>query len=364
MRRTSYFRPLVLSLHLGTRVAGSGGSGFFSICTLDGIEANCFFQMVVQRMTKLSSAQLHRVQGAGDICTPGPRGSKMMRASLLRALGNTPRKFLSTATEHASPILTRAFENIIVSHEDKVAVVELHRPKSLNALNEAMITEVVEAMEAFDNDPSIHAIVLTGNERAFAAGADIKEMADRSYYSARYKRDSGSWMDRIAGIQKPVIAAVNGFALGGGCELAMAADVVIAAEDATFGQPEIQLGTIPGFGGTQRLVHACGKAKAMEMILTGRHMNAAEAESAGLVSRVAPKGKALQEAKDVAEVIAKHSLPVLRAAKECVNVAAEMPLSQGIIFERRAFQSTFALDDQKEGMKAFIDKRPPSFSDR
>ena len=289
----------------------------------------------------------------------------MLQRSISWAMRSAPRRLFSVASEASHvPVTSRSFENILVSHEDRVAVVELHRPKSLNALNESMISEIMDAMEGFDKDPSVHAIILTGNERVFAAGADIKEMADRSFVSARFKRDSGSWMDRFSAVQTPIVAAVSGFALGGGCELAMAADVIIAAEDATFGQPEIKLGIIPGFGGTQRLLRACGKAKAMEMILTGRHMSAEEAESAGLVSRVAKKGKALDEAKDVAAVIAKHSLPVLRAAKECVNAAAEMPLSQGILFERRIFQSTFALDDQKEGMKAFIDKRPPSFSNR
>lgn len=262
------------------------------------------------------------------------------------------------------PVESRSFEHITTSHEDRVAVIELNRPKALNALNRALVDELVSAAEAFDADPSVHAIVLAGTERAFAAGADIPEMADSSYQSARYKRDLGAWMDRITGIRKPVVAAVSGFALGGGCELALAADVIIADEGATFGLPEIALGTHPGLGGTQRLLRATGKAKAMEMILTGRHMPAEEAESAGLVSRLAPNGKAMEEAKDVAAVIAKHSLPVLMAAKECVNAAAELPLSQGVLFERRSFQSTFALSDQKEGMKAFIDKRKPSFQNK
>lgn len=262
------------------------------------------------------------------------------------------------------PVVSRQFDHIIASSDEKIAVVEIHRPKEMNALNEHTISEIVEAVEGFDTDPSVNVIVLTGGKRVFAAGNDIEEMCSRSYHSARYRRDLGSWVDRIAATKKPIIAAVSGFALGGGCELAMASDIIIASEDATFGQPEVQIGTLPSSGGTQRLVRAVGKAKAMEMVLTGRHMKAEEAEKVGLVTRVARKGEAVKEAKDVAEVIARHSTPVVTAAKECVNVAFESTLAQGLIFERRSFQSTFALDDQKEGMKAFIDKRKPSFSNR
>lgn len=231
-------------------------------------------------------------------------------------------------------------------------------------LNQGALSEIAEAVQGFDTDSSVSVIILTGSKRVFAAGNDIEEMVSRSYYSSRFKRDEGSLVDQIAATKKPVIAAVSGFALGGGCELAMAADIVIAAEDATFGQPEVQIGTIPSCGGTQRLVRAVGKAKAMEMVLTGRHMSADEAESAGLVTRVARKGGALDEAKNVAAVIAGHSTPIVQAAKECVNVAFDTTLSHGLVFERRAFQSTYALDDQKEGMKAFIDKRKPNYNNR
>lgn len=271
---------------------------------------------------------------------------------------------MQLSTESAVPVSSRAFEHIIATQEEHVAQVELNRPKSLNALDEAMIEELVEAVEGFDSDVSVHAIIIAGNDRAFAAGNDISEMASRSFYSARFKRDTGSWIDRIAAAKKPIIAAVSGYALGGGCELALCADILIASEDSTFGQPEVQLGSIPGWGGTQRLVRAVGKAKAMEMVLTGRHMGAEEAERCGLVTRVARKGKALAEAKDVAAIIARHSQPAVQLAKECCNQAAETNLAAGLVFERRAFQSTFALDDQKEGMKAFIDKRPPRFSHR
>lgn len=255
------------------------------------------------------------------------------------------------------------FRYVKVSQDDRVGIIELARHKSLNALNRAMTDELNAAAASLDSDASVHAIVVSGSERAFAAGADVGELVSLSARAAR-RQDEGSWIDGIAGVRKPLIAAVSGFALGGGCELAMCADIVIADEDAVFGLPEVTLGTHPGWGGTQRLVRAVGKAKAMEMILTGRQMPAEEAESSGLVSRLAPKGKSRDEAMDVARVISKHSLPVLMAAKECVNVAAELGLQQGILFERRSYQSTFALDDQKEGMRAFIDSRKPAFQNK
>lgn len=287
----------------------------------------------------------------------------MLRQIAKRALSQPAvRHFCDAASPATVPVSSRQFEHILTSNEDKIAVVEIHRPRLLNALNEDAKSEIVEAVTGFDADPSVHVIILTGSKRVFAAGTDVEQMVSRSFHSARFKRDEGAWIDHVAGTRKPIIAAVSGFALGGGCELAMAADIVIAAEDATFGQPEVQLGTLPSSGGTQRLVRAVGKAKAMEMVLTGRKMNASEAESAGLVTRVAKKGEALQEARDVAEVIARHSTPVVSAAKECVNVAHETSLSQGLLFERRAFQATYSLDDQKEGMKAFLDKRKPHFS--
>lgn len=256
------------------------------------------------------------------------------------------------------------FEYIGVERDDAIAVVELRRHKALNALSRAMAREVAHAMRDLDDDPNVRAIVITGGDRAFAAGADITELGGRSYHNARFRGDDGAWIDEISKVRTPVIAAVSGFALGGGCELAMAADIIIASEDAVFGQPEVQIGCIPGWGGTQRLIRAVGKAKAMEMILTGRQMTADEAERAGLVSRVARKGEALNEARAVASVIARHSFPVVVAAKECVNVADEVSLSEGLRFERRAFQAAFALDDHNEGVKAFVDKRTPHWSNK
>lgn len=255
------------------------------------------------------------------------------------------------------------YRYITVSQEDRVGLIELNRPKTLNALNWGMTSELKAAAEMLDDDVSVHAIVISGSERAFAAGADVSELVTLSARSAR-RRDEGAWVCALAALRKPLVAAVSGFALGRGCELALAADVVIADESAVFGLPEVALGTHPGSGGTQRLVRAVGKAKAMEMVLTGRHMLAEEAESAGLVSRLAVSGKAKDEALDVAKVIASHSLPVLIAAKECVNAAADMGLQQGILFERRSYQSTFALDDQKEGMRAFIDSRTPAWQNK
>lgn len=288
---------------------------------------------------------------------------------MLRRIASTSMRpgVVRTLCEVASstaPVSSRRFDHIQTTAEDKIGIVEIHRPKDLNALNERAISEIIEAVEGFDADSSVNVIIVTGSERVFAAGNDIDEMANRGYYSSRFKRDEGCWIDRISATKKPIIAAVSGFALGGGCELAMAADIVIAGEDATFGQPEVQIGTLPSGGGTQRLVRAVGKAKAMELVLTGRRMGAEEAESAGLVTRVAKKGEALEEAKNVAEVIAQHSSPIVRAAKECVNVAYETTLAQGLIFERRACQATYALEDQKEGMKAFVDKRKPKYHNR
>lgn len=286
----------------------------------------------------------------------------MFRHLATRTLSRSLARTFCDASPADVPVSLRQFEHILTSNEDKIAVVEIHRPRLLNALNDDAKAEIVQAVTGFDEDPSVNVIILTGSNRVFAAGTDVEQMVSRSYYSSRFKRDEGVWIDHIAATRKPIIAAVSGFALGGGCELAMAADIVIAAQDAMFGQPEVQLGTLPSSGGTQRLVRAVGKAKAMELILTGRQMNAEEAESAGLVTRVAGKGNALEEAKSVAEVIARHSTPVVSAAKECVNMAFETSLSHGLIFERRAFQATYSLDDQKEGMKAFLDKRKPHFS--
>ncbi|MGI6876379.1 enoyl-CoA hydratase [Amycolatopsis sp. 3B14] len=247
--------------------------------------------------------------------------------------------------------------------DDGVALITLDRPHALNALNLAMMTELTTAAAELDRDPTIGAIVLTGSERAFAAGADIKEMQPHSF-SHVYATDWFAGWDALTRVRTPLIAAVAGYALGGGCELAMICDILLAAETAKFGQPEITLGIIPGMGGSQRLTRAAGKAKAMDLCLTGRTMNAEEAERAGLVSRIVPADTLLDEALSVARTIAGMSKPAAMMAKEAVNRSFETSLSEGILFERRVFHSTFATQDQKEGMAAFIEKRPPSFQDR
>jgi len=257
-----------------------------------------------------------------------------------------------------------AYENILVETKGKVGIVTLNRPKALNALCAALIRELGEALDGFEKDAGIGCIVLTGSERAFAAGADVKEMAASSYMDV-YMNDfiTKGW-ERVTTCRKPVIAAVAGFALGGGCELAMMCDFILAADTAKFGQPEIKIGTIPGAGGSQRLTRFVGKSKAMEMCLTGRMMDAAEAERAGLVSRVVPAGELLAEAIKTADAIAGLSLPVVMMAKEAVNRAYETTLAEGIKFERRVFHATFATDDQKEGMAAFVEKRAPVWKNR
>jgi len=257
-----------------------------------------------------------------------------------------------------------SYETILVETRGRVGLVTLNRPKALNALNERLMEELGEALLKFDSDDAIGAIVVTGSEKAFAAGADIGAMGQWSYMDV-FKSDfiTRNW-ETIRRVRKPVIAAVSGFALGGGCELAMMCDIVIAAESARFGQPEIKLGIIPGAGGTQRLPRAVGKSKAMDLILTARMMDAAEAERAGLVSRVVPNDKLLEEAVAAAAVIAAYSLPAVMMAKEAVNRAYEAPLSEGLLFERRLFHSLFATADQKEGMAAFVEKRAPRFEHR
>jgi enoyl-CoA hydratase len=257
-----------------------------------------------------------------------------------------------------------AYENIIVETKGKVGLVTLNRPKALNALCAALIKELGQALDAFEADDNIGCIVLTGSERAFAAGADIKEMASKTYMDV-YLADfiTVGW-ERVTTCRKPIVAAVAGFALGGGCEVAMMCDFILAADTAKFGQPEITIGTIPGSGGTQRLTRFVGKSKAMEMCLTGRMMDAAEAERAGLVSRVVPAADLLPEALKVAEKIAGLSRPVVLMAKEAVNRAYETTLAEGVRFERRLFHSTFATEDQKEGMSAFVEKRAPGWKNR
>jgi len=256
------------------------------------------------------------------------------------------------------------YNNILVERRGRIGLITLHRPQALNALNAALVTELGAALDDLEADPAIAAIVLTGSEKAFAAGADIKEMADKTYMQA-YAEDfiTRGW-ERVAQCRKPVVAAVAGFALGGGCEVAMMCDIIVAAENARFGQPEINLGTMPGAGGTQRLPRFIGKAKAMDMCLTGRMMDAAEAERLGLVSRVVPADKLLDEAVAVAARIAELSAPIAMMVKESVNRAFETTLAEGVRFERRLFHSTFATEDQKEGMDAFVAKRKPAFRNR
>src|SRR5580658_8853959 len=256
-----------------------------------------------------------------------------------------------------------SYDTIIVETRGRVGLVRLNRPQALNALNSALIRELADAVAGFDADGAIGCIVLTGSDKAFAAGADIKEMADKGFTEVFLGDFAASW-HRVAEVRKPVIAAVAGFALGGGCELALQCDLIIAADNAKFGQPEIKLGVIPGIGGTQRLTQAVGKAKAMDLILTGRMMDAAEAERAGLVARVVPLANLLDEALKVADTIAAMSLPSVMAAKEAVNRALETSLAEGIRFERRIFHSLFATRDQKEGMNAFIEKRPAKFENK
>ena len=260
--------------------------------------------------------------------------------------------------------MSERYANILVERRGAVGIVTLNRPQALNALNAALVAEIGRALDDLEGDDAIGAIVLTGNEKAFAAGADIKEMADKTYMQA-YAEDfiTKGW-ERVAQCRKPVVAAVAGFALGGGCEVAMMCDIVIAADNARFGQPEINLGTMPGAGGTQRLPRFIGKAKAMDLCLTGRMMDAAEAERLGLVSRIVPPDKLMEEALAVADKVASMSRPIAMMVKEAVNRAFETTLAEGVRFERRLFHSTFATEDQKEGMAAFIAKRKPGFKNR
>src|SRR5690606_26026289 len=256
-----------------------------------------------------------------------------------------------------------AYETILVETRGRVGLITLNRPKALNALNSTVLKEVVAAAEAFDRNPRIGAMVLTGSEKAFAAGADIKEMQPKAYIDVYMEGFFGGW-EQFTRIRKPVIAAVAGYALGGGCELAMMCDFIVAADNAKFGQPEIKLGVMPGAGGSQRLTRFVGKSKAMEMCLTGRMMDAEEAERSGLVSRVVPAETLLDDALKTAQTIAEMSLPIAMMTKESVNRAYETTLSEGVRFERRLFHSMFATDDQSEGMAAFIEKRKPQFRNR
>ncbi|HEV2573259.1 enoyl-CoA hydratase [Methylocella sp. CPCC 101449] len=255
---------------------------------------------------------------------------------------------------------SKTYETILVERRDRVGLITLNRPDALNALNRQIMLDVTDAVSIFEADDGIGAMVITGSAKAFAAGADIKEMQVLDYMDV-FKTDKfGPW-DILVRARKPVIAAVAGFALGGGCELAMMCDFILAADTAKFGQPEIKLGVVPGMGGTQRFTRAVGKAKAMDMCLTGRMMDAAEAERSGLVARIIPADKLLDEAIATAQTIASMSMPVAMMVKECVNIAQEVPLADGLRFEKRVFHSTFSLADQKEGMTAFVEKRKPNF---
>jgi enoyl-CoA hydratase len=256
-----------------------------------------------------------------------------------------------------------AYETILTETRGKVGLVTLNRPQALNALNSTVVAELNEALEGYDRDPGIGCVVITGSEKAFAAGADIKEMSGLSFPQTYLDDFITSW-DRVAERRKPIIAAVSGFALGGGCELAMMCDIIIASDTAKFGQPEIKLGVMPGAGGTQRLTRIVGKAKAMEMGLTGRMMGAEEAERSGLVSRIVPADQLMEEALKTADTIASMSLPVAMLVKESVNRSYELTLAEGVRFERRVFHSLFATADQKEGMQAFVEKRPAKFQNK
>jgi enoyl-CoA hydratase len=256
-----------------------------------------------------------------------------------------------------------AFTTILTEKKGRVGLITLNRPAALNALNDQLIGELNQALDGFEADEEIGAIVITGSEKAFAAGADIKEMQAKSYIDA-YKSDFIASWERITRCRKPTIAAVAGFALGGGCEIAMSCDLIIAADNAKFGQPEIKLGIMPGAGGTQRLTRFVGKSKAMEMCLTGRMMDAAEAERAGLVSRIVPAAELLADALKTAEIIASMSLPAVMMTKDCINRAYETSLAEGVRYERRTFHAMFATHDQKEGMAAFAEKRKAKFEHR
>ncbi|CBQ69389.1 probable enoyl-CoA hydratase precursor, mitochondrial [Sporisorium reilianum SRZ2] len=285
-----------------------------------------------------------------------------LRTSAPRVAALPSTRSLSTSLPRLSSAAAKEYQNILVSSPAKgVTLITLNRPKALNALNSALFHELNEATEIADNDPEVGAIVLTGSEKAFAAGADIKEMKDKQYADAYKTNFLGHWT-KLTTVRKPIIAAVSGFALGGGCELAMMCDIILASPTANFGQPEINLGVIPGAGGTQRLTKAVGKSTAMEMVLTGRNFSADDAERRGLISRVVREGSVVDEAVKVASTIAKKGQIAVQAAKEGVNASFELSLQEGTRFERRLFQSLFATKDQKEGMGAFAEKRKANFT--
>lgn len=284
---------------------------------------------------------------AGNVFSPARFSTSQLR------LGNALMNRTSFSVRSFSA--QKSYEMIKTEKRGRVGVVSLYRPKSLNALCEQLLGELNSALHSFDNDPEVGAIVITGDKKAFAAGADIKEMAPKSYMQV-YTEKMFAQGEEIQNIRKPIIAAVNGYALGGGCELAMMCDIIIAGDKAQFGQPEITLGTIPGMGGTQRLIRAVGKSKAMELVLTGNRMDAKTAEQSGLVSRVVPEDDLLESAIETANKIASFSAPISMMAKDCVNKAYEMTLRESLNYEKRTFQSTFSTNDQKIGMKAFENK--------
>ncbi|KAM3572805.1 hypothetical protein VYU27_005218 [Nannochloropsis oceanica] len=287
------------------------------------------------------------------------RSSLLLRPLPLSSITSTT--VARSMTAGACGTWEKSYEFILAERRDKVALLTLNRPKALNALCNGIIQDLIEATTHIVRDDSVGCIVLTGSTKAFAAGADIKEMKDKTFVEAFSTNMFEEW-GHIARVAKPIVAAVNGYALGGGCELMMMADIVVAGENAKFGQPEISLGVIPGCGGTQRLVRAIGKSKAMELVLTGGMIDAKQAEKDGLVSKVVPTDTTVQVALDMAKTIASFSLPVTAAAKETVNSAFELNLAEGLRFERRVFHSLFALQDQKEGMRAFVEKRKPKFT--
>jgi len=280
-------------------------------------------------------------------------------SALARSLGSHSRIVLSEAKQ---PATSHSFDFVKVETHAKVGLIKLNRPKAFNALSSPLMAELSQAITELDWNANIGCIVLTGSDRAFAAGADIKEMSDLQFMDA-YKNDFITSWETVSRVRKPVVAAVNGFALGGGCELAMMCDIIIAGKSAKFGQPEVKLGTIPGAGGTVRTTKSIGKAKAMDLCLTGRFMDADEAERCGLVSRVVDDDKVVSTALQVAETIASYSKPIVMMIKESINASNELPLREGMRLERRMFHSTFATHDQKEGMKAFSEKRPANFTD-
>jgi len=291
----------------------------------------------------------------------------LVNTSVRSTLFSTPKQFTSLTFSRsfctANTSAHQGYQYILTEKRGKVGLLTLNRPKQLNALCDGLIAEINSALKQFQEDSEVGAIVITGSERAFAAGADIKEMQPKEFHEC-YKTDMLSQWNEVTKCRKPTIAAVNGFALGGGCEFAMMCDIIIAGDKAVFGQPEIKLGTIPGCGGTQRLIRAIGKSKAMELILTGNQLSAVDAEKAGLVSRVVPAGELVEEALKTANTIASYSQPVVQLAKEAINASNEMTLQEGNHFERRLFHSTFAFHDQKEGMSAFAEKRAPVWQNK